>query len=315
MTGLAPRVAVVTTMKNEGAFLLEWLAHYRVLGATSFYVAHNDCEDGQPEMLARLAEMGLVRPHATRATEHGGIQRAALRQARWYEEVTQAEWIWVCDADEFLVVKTGDGSFAALIEATPGADVIGVNWRQFGSAGITTYDPAPVTRQFTRCEPPPRVAYVKSLFRRLPDMARIGVHMPHPREGVEMERAIAGGAPWRKGRGGLILKADTRVAQVNHYALRARDSFLVKRDRGRVNHAGEDMGADYWARFERNEAEDHAIARYDAAVTAELAALRADPELARLEAAARDWHRARIAALHARPDWAAFSARLAAGVM
>ncbi|MGD9919210.1 MAG: glycosyltransferase family 2 protein [Paenirhodobacter sp.] len=303
-------ITVISTMKNEGAFLLEWLAHYRVLGADRFFIAHNDCEDPQPAMLARLEAMGLVRAHATKHTQHGGIQRAALRQARWYEEVTGAEWLWVCDADEFLVVKVGDGTFRALIAATPGVDVIGVNWRIFGSNGVTDYDPAPVTQQFPRCEAPPRAAYVKSLFRRLPDMARIGVHQPEPREGVEIPHAIAGGRAWQNGRGRLILKADYAVAQVNHYALRSRASFLVKRDRGRVNHANEDMAEDYWRRFEKNAVEDTAIRRYDAAVAAELAALRADAELAALEAQAREWHRGRIAALMARPDWAEFAARL-----
>lgn len=306
MTG----VTVVTTMKNEGAFLLEWLAHYRALGAAHFYIAHNDCEDPLPAMLARLEEMGLVRAHATRNWSHGGIQRTALRQARWYDEVMLADWLWVCDADEFLVVKVGDGSFAALINATEGADVIGVSWRIFGSSGVLDFSEAPVSQQFMRCEPPPRAAYLKSLFRRQGDMARFGVHMPHPREGVNLRYAMAGGAAWRPAKGRLILRAAYDVAQVNHYALRARASFLVKRDRGRVNHAGEDMGAEYWARFEHNAVEDHAIRRYDTAVAAELAHLRADATLARLETQARDWHRRRAADLLARPDWAAFAKSL-----
>lgn len=303
-------VTVITTMKNEGAFLLEWVAHYKALGADHLFIAHNDCADPQPAMLARLAEMGLVRPHATKNWSHGGIQRTALRQARWYEEVTGAEWLFVCDADEFLTIHLGDGSFAALIAASAPADVIGVSWRIFGSGGVVGYDPAPVTQQFTRCEVPPRAAFVKCLFRRLPEVQRIGIHRPHPREGVEFDWRMAGGSEWRKGRGPMMPRTDYSAAQLNHYALRSRDSFLVKRDRGRVNHTGEDMGLHYWQRFQHNDTEDHAIRRYDDAVAGWLARLRADPVLARLEDQARDWHRARIAALLADPDWAAFAERL-----
>lgn len=312
MSGLEG-LTVVSTMKNEGAFVLEWLAHYRALGARRFVIAHNDCEDPLPAMLARLEARGLLRAHATKNWSHGGIQRSALRQARWYEEVAQASWLWVCDADEFLVVRPGDGSFAALIEATPEADVIAVNWRVFGSSGISEYSEAPVTQQFLRCEAPPRLAYVKSLFRRVPEMARIGIHCPHPAPGVVPACAVAGGALRWGEKPRMMTRPDYRVAQVNHYALRSRLSFLVKRDRGRVNHAGEDMGLDYWQRFDLNEAEDHAIRRYDAAVAAELAFLRADAELARLEAEARNWHRARIDTLLARPDWAAFAKALQRG--
>ena len=39
-----------------------------------------------------------------------------------------------------------------------------------------------------------------------------------------------------------------RLATLNHYVLRSAESFLVKRDRGRVNHVGEDQGKTYWAR-------------------------------------------------------------------
>lgn len=305
-----PGLTVISTMKNEGAFVLEWLAHYRALGAEHFLIAHNDCEDPLPAMLARLEELGLVRAHATRNWAHGGIQRTALRQARWYEEVTKARWIWVCDVDEFLTVHVGDGSFAALIDATPEAEVIAVNWRVFGSAGQTEYLETPVTKQFSRCETPPRLAYVKSLFAGLQRVGRIGIHCPHPREGSRLGAASAGGGLRWDDRARMMTRPDWTTAQVNHYALRGLHSFLVKRDRGRVNHAGEDMAADYWARFDLNAAEDHAIRRYDDAVAGELARLRADPELARLEAAARAWHRTRIADLLARPDWAAFARAL-----
>ena len=306
-------LTVVSTMKNEGAFVLEWLAHYRALGARRFVIAHNDCEDPLPAMLARLEAMGLLRAHATKNWSHGGIQRTALRQARWYEEVREASWIWVCDVDEFLVVKVGDGSFAALVEATPGADVIAVNWRVFGSGGRREYSEDPVSKQFFRCEAAPRLAYVKSLFRRVPEMARLGLHTPHPRAGVVVAQARAGGPTRLAGKGKMMTRPDYATAQVNHYALRSLDSFLVKRDRGRVNHANEDMGQDYWQRFDLNDTQDHAIRRYDGAVAEELAFLRADAALARLETEARDWHRARIAALLACPEWAAFAKSLQNG--
>uniref|UniRef100_UPI003567F2AC glycosyltransferase family 2 protein n=1 Tax=Phaeovulum sp. TaxID=2934796 RepID=UPI003567F2AC len=257
------------------------------------------------------------RHHATRHTQHGGIQRAALRQSRWYDEVTKADWILVCDADEFLTVKVGDGSFAALIGASPiGAEVIGISWRIFGSAGIVGYEDRPVTQQFRRAEPEGAGGtYVKSLFRGLENIARIGIHMPHPRAdlGRPLARCMAGGAPWKPVAGALILRAERGAAQMNHYALRSRDSFLVKRDRGRVNHAGQDMGEDYWRRFERTEVVCDAIRRHDGTTARWLAELHGDPILAALHARAVEWHRARVAELLARPDWAALALRLTAG--
>ena len=43
-----------------------------------------------------------------------------------------------------------------------------------------------------------------------------------------------------------------RLGQLNHYAVRSAESFLVKRDRGRVNHVDRDQGLNYWFRMNHN---------------------------------------------------------------
>jgi hypothetical protein len=42
------------------------------------------------------------------------------------------------------------------------------------------------------------------------------------------------------------------LVQLNHYAVRSAGSFLVKRDRGRVNQVDRDQGLAYWFRMIRN---------------------------------------------------------------
>lgn len=37
------RTLAILTQRNEGAFLLEWLAHHRAIGFTDFLVFSNDC--------------------------------------------------------------------------------------------------------------------------------------------------------------------------------------------------------------------------------------------------------------------------------
>ena len=48
------RALAILGVRNEGAFLLEWLAHHRATGFTDFLVFSNDCEDGTDAMLERL---------------------------------------------------------------------------------------------------------------------------------------------------------------------------------------------------------------------------------------------------------------------
>ena len=52
------RFLAILCVRNEAAFLMEWLAHHRAVGFTDFLVFSNDCQDGTDAMLDRLAEMG-----------------------------------------------------------------------------------------------------------------------------------------------------------------------------------------------------------------------------------------------------------------
>jgi hypothetical protein len=300
---------VITTMKNEGCFLLEWVAHHKALGFDHLLICTNDCVDPTRIMVRRLQAIGLAQHHATRPWAATSIQRSALKQALRHEIVQAAEWIYVCDADEFLVVKTGDGSARALVAAAgPEAEVIAVPWRVFGPNGRRDYSPGRITQQFTMAmqNAPSSAAYAKSLFRGLPNMHRIGIHGPIPRAnlGRPLRREMPGGIAMPERVHQLAAPRDYSVAQINHYALRSRDSFLVKRDRGRVNHSNEVMGTEYWDRFNVQEVSCTAISRYEAAVEHWMAELMADPVLARLHREAVAWHEARILALRSDPGYA-----------
>ena len=296
---------VVTTMKNEGAFVLEWVAHYKALGFDHILICTNDCDDHTRRIAFRLHALGLAVHHPTRVWPSTSIQRSALKQVLRYDIVTKADWVWVCDADEFLVVKLGDGTVQALTAAaSPEAEVISVPWRIFGSDGQHDYREGPITRQFTRSNADQPFAYGKSLFRGSLKVARIGIHVPLEPEGARpFRREEAGGRPYRAQRHPMFVAADYQHAQINHYALRSAESFLVKRDRGRVNHVGQDLGLEYWQRFDRAEIACSAIRRYDAAVDAWTERLMSDPDLAFLHRKSVNWHRARIAQLKTRADY------------
>jgi hypothetical protein len=303
---------VITTMKNEGAFLLEWVAHHKSLGFDNILICTNDCADPTKAMALRLQEMGLARHHNTRPWAATSIQRSALKQAKRYAEVTGADWLYVCDADEFLVVKFGDGTVQALTQAaSPGTEVISTPWRIFGPNGQREYREGPITQQFTharRSVPLGHIspAYPKSVFRGLENIHRIGIHAPVPRPelGRDLRAELPGGQPMVPQHHKIFVQADYRFAQVNHYVLRSRDSFLVKRERGRVNHTLQSMDMDYWDRFNVAQERCDAIRRYDVAVARWLADLLADAPLAALHRRAVAWHQGRIAALHAHPDYA-----------
>ncbi|HMO72836.1 MAG TPA: glycosyltransferase family 2 protein, partial [Paracoccaceae bacterium] len=223
MTGPGP-FTVLSTMKNEGPFLLDWVAHHKALGFDHVVICTNDCADGTAAMVRRLAEMGEAVHHATRVPARGSIHMAALRQAWARPEVAGAGWVWIADADEYLSVHLGDGRVQALAAAaTARADVVTVPWRVFGSAGRWTFEDAPVTQLFRRAEAPRDrpPAWSKSLTRGGAPVAGPQVHIPRvaATAGRSLRVELPGGRPFVPGRHPHAVPPDWSGAQVSHYAL------------------------------------------------------------------------------------------------
>jgi hypothetical protein len=94
----APKVTVVTTMKDEGPYILDWVAHYRALGATDIVVFTNDCNDPTDMILRNLNRLGYVH-HGFNRVMRRGPHKSALMWALHEPVVNDAEWILVADVD------------------------------------------------------------------------------------------------------------------------------------------------------------------------------------------------------------------------
>jgi hypothetical protein len=317
-------VTVVTCMKNEGPFILEWIAYHRAIGIDRFLVYSNDCTDGTDRMLDLLAARGLIehRDNPYRATGQRP-QHAALIAAEQEPLVQEADWLVTMDVDEFINIHVGAGRIEDLFGAVGDANMISMTWRLFGNDDIAGFADLPVTRQFFACAPftankPHQSWGFKTLFRHEGLFRKLGVHRPKgliPQlkdrirwvngSGQRMPEAAYRNA-WRS----TSLTVGYDLVTLNHYAVRSAESFLVKRDRGRVNHVDRDQGLLYWFRMNNNADADRSIESRLPAMEAELARLRADPEIAAAHEDSVALHRRRIQELMAQEDYAAFYADL-----
>ncbi len=324
------RTVIVTTMKNEGPFILEWLAFHRAIGVQDFLIYTNDCTDGTDRMLDLLQDKGLVR-HRDNPYRKTGLkpQHAALQAAEDEDIVRAADWGLCMDVDEFLNIRLGDGRlpglFAAMQAALPGANLISATWRLFGNGGVRAYADRFVTEQFTACAPelirkPHQAWGFKTLFRNLALYRKLGVHRPkglNPDLWDQVRWLNGSGRPmpremFRNGWRSSLQTYGYDWVQLNHYAARSAESFLVKRDRGRVNHVDRDQGLNYWFRMNHNATQDTSVLPRLAMARAEFDRLTADPDIADAHRAAVAAHRARIAELREKNDYAAFYAALTA---
>src|SRR6056297_720869 len=322
MTGALPLPAlggshvVMTTMKNEGPFILEWVAHNLALGVTGFVIFTNDCADGTDLIAERLTELGHASHRPNDVSDGTPPQHKALRRAATHPWVQGAEWLMCLDVDEFVNLREGLTTLPELTAAVGDCDAVSVAWKLFGCGGVETFADRPVTDQFALCdaEDDPangRATGFKTLFRNSGLFSKFNPHRP---KGVPAERADV--VRWADC-GGNLRPMDQvgwrawpgfshRYARLNHYSVRSIDSFLVKRDRGRTNHIAREQTEHYWSDMNVNRTEDRSIAPHAARMRPILDALRADPVLGALHAEACDWHRARIAELRARPGWDEF---------
>ncbi len=306
---------LILTVKNEGAFLLEWLAHHLSCGFTHVLAFSNDCTDGTDLLLDRLAEIGHVTHIRNQGPQDEGPQWAALKAADKHPLVRQADWVLVGDIDEFVNIHAGDHTLPALLAEIPKADAIALTWRLFGNAGVVAFQDRPVTETFTRAAPvtldwPWRAQMFKTLFRPASGFTKLGVHRP---------RSPASATPqWVDG-SARPMPAPTRMfsdyrrdnyrlVQLNHYALGSMEGYLVKCDRGSANREALPFDLGYWVERNLCDVTDTSIAALNSAPLRKT--LHSDPVLAALHQHSVAWRKARFAALMAEEPWRALFGRL-----
>ncbi|WP_370401728.1 glycosyltransferase family 2 protein [Sulfitobacter sp. JB4-11] len=312
------RITAVTCVKNEGPFLLEWIAFQRVIGVTDFLFYSNDCTDATDRLLDQLATHGIL-AHLPNPATNRNYQMQALKDAKKQKVVKQADWVWVADVDEFLNIHVGDHTIPALIAACGDPQAISVTFQFFANNGVEAFEDRPVIEQFQHSHNPDiwcdqTAIEVKSLVRRDFPLSYYGAHRPfHDEEKHPAPQWTDGsGRPvpprFRKRANKRRIRAfPARHARghatLNHYALRSLDSYLVKNDRGDVNREHRAFDDSYWR--ERNDGgfHDPSILRYAEPLKAEMDRLKSMPGVADLHQEAVALHRAKRDALLAQEGY------------
>lgn len=319
------RTAIVTTMKNEGPFILEWIAYHRAIGVDDFLVYTNDCTDGTDTMLDLLQQKGLVQHRPNPWVPGGELkpQHAALQAAEFEPVMQDCGWGICMDVDEFINIKIGDGTLRALYTAMGDANMISLTWRLIGNSDVAPYEDRFLLEQFTDCAPevirkPHQAWGFKTLFRNIDIYKKLGVHRPKglkPDLWDQVKWLNGSGQPmpremFRNGWRSTLETYGYDWVQLNHYAVRSAESFLVKRDRGRVNHVDRDQGLNYWFRMSHNSDTDTSILRMLPALRAEYDRLMADPDIRAAHDHSVACHRAKIAELLETENYRNFYAEL-----
>ena len=236
-TPMTSRVAAVVTMRDEGLYVLEWVAHYRALGVDTIFVYSNDNTDGSDSLLRGLAALGIITYVENRMDRESTFhpQRKAYAHAlNLLPELWEHEWVFFFDTDELLVPKMpGAMSVGAILDAVahrhpdraPSAVCFNWNWRLTGST--YSYKPDLLLERFPHGE---GKRGMKSLVRLRDVYSMQSVHFPdYHRDGFlvrsdlnRMEKSLR----WKK------LDYVCGCGQLNHYWGKSFEEFSVKKVRG-----------------------------------------------------------------------------------
>jgi glycosyl transferase family 2 len=271
---------LVATAKNEGPYLLEWVAYHRMIGFDDILIFQNDSDDLTDEILKVMRDLGLVQYRYNRAVA-GRHQVRAYKRAARQAAFRQASWALALDLDEFLHIRAGQGHLNDLFAELPEADVVLLNWRRFGNDGRRGMSERLVAQRFLSAEHRDRITErltpYKAMFRPS-HFERCGVHQPSgPRLPADDIRTCNGSGLMEDKFARLRFRAKDparrRLAQINHYITRDAASFVLKSYRGSAHQADRGIDKSYWRRRNFNDQQDEGLARRSDEIIAAMAKL------------------------------------------
>lgn len=280
---------LVSSMKNEGSYVLEWLAYYRHLGFDNVLIYTNDNTDSSVELFERLDRLDWFNWVDNLVAEGESPQKKAFDDA--YRRLKDSgDWVFIADADEFLVLKSHK-DIQELVSEYPDSDCFSFYWKVFGSSNRKVRGEGLVIDRFTLCSDGKGATskIFKSLTRMNGNWRGFGLHKPLVKSDMDESSLF-----WYDGSGSKVLldegspagspKDEERykLGQVNHYMVKSLAEYRMKQARGNEfipsrSHMYDDR---YFYHHDINISKDEAIARCSPAVKEIMNSLILECELA-----------------------------------
>jgi hypothetical protein len=254
---------VVATARNEGVYLLEWIAYQRLLGFERIVIYTNNNTDGSLYLLRELHRTGVITLIESEVSPGADAQLKAYRHAaRTLPHALSAEWCAFLDTDEFIVINSD--RFGMLDDylnwaARKGGDAIALTWSLAETTtAVQDWINLPVLQRLTRSSPL-QVPLIKCFSR--PELIdSSSPHYPVASNGLAMRMSNGDGEQhlWEVGTDEpndptRAVRAAKDACHLYHFELRTLAEMIWKYSRNRGNYALQDedlqMNADFPGRL------------------------------------------------------------------
>jgi len=254
--------AILAIAKDEGAYLLDWIAFHISIGFERIYLYDNESNDCTREILQMPGVERFV--EVTQWPNIPGRPRQALAYDHWLKSKgNQVNWVMPLDVDEYLNLHFRN-SIGDFLDDYEGVSAIGFNWRIFGDNGLTSFDRRPIFQRFTMAANsdygghhiPKSICHVQ-------DTLILGAHTPKLKDGCRF--ISPDGVDLLQYPAARQNHVSLEKAQVNHYFGKTWEEWVLKRDKGMVDRPGEDKlvkSDSFFHNNNRNDVEDSSILRF-----------------------------------------------------
>lgn len=242
---------IVMSARNEGIYLLEWIAYHRAVGFEHFFIYSNNNEDRSDELLSALADANVITWIKSELSPGVSAQSKAFGHAfGMLPEVLDFEWALVIDADEFFVPnpeRFGSVNDFITWQKKREVDAVALNWRFLGSNDEVSCLDELMSRRNKRLVGIPLIGdghrLIKSMFR--PQrMLRSRSHTPVCDERSSFVYRLSTGDihAYRNNPAGFHSDpgfsdlVNTENACIYHYFFKSAEEWLWKSSRNRGDH-------------------------------------------------------------------------------
>ena len=241
-------LTVCAIAKNEGPYFKEWIDRHLSVGVEKFYIYDNGSDDNTAEVLKPYIDKGIV----DYVSFPGYRMQLAAYDDCLAKHRFDARWIAFIDLDEFIV-PVADKSVPEFLKKHEDAPAVEINWLIYGSGGAVDKSDRPVMERFKHHSKGDHKLnrHVKSIVNPRRVYSMIGCHEVARINGKAVDS-----------HGNTIVRnfrerePQQDVIKINHYAVRSREEFLEKQNRGRASGTQRSVPDEYFYKYDLNDEVD-----------------------------------------------------------
>jgi len=242
------KLALCAIFKNESHIFNEWLEHYINQGVEKFYLIDNGSTDDYMKEIQRFMDKITLFRDEKRYAQVEHYKRYVLPLCK-----QEAEWLLVCDLDEFIYARKSFKTITEYLQTLPDdVSAVRVPWKMFGSSGYKD-QPKRVVRSFLMREhsnKPFKTINYKSITR-TSEIISIGIHGTEVKNGIYIDPSNRSLKNFSDPVSLTEEDLDKYFLHCNHYAIQSYNWFMkVKATRGDVIHVKNCRDENYFRAYD-----------------------------------------------------------------